>query len=177
MGQYDFTDEQLMLQEMVRKIAINNIKPIAAQFEKDEKYPPVLKELLKKQGIFAIPYPEEYGGTGGGVLDMCIVVEELSKADASSGMVALNHELAATPILIAGTEEQKKKYISRVASGETYMAFALTEPDAGSDVAGMKTKAVDMGDYYLVNGAKRYISFAADSDVITLLQKPIPPRV
>ena len=86
-------------------------------------------------------------------------------------MVALNHELAATPILIAGTEEQKKKYISRVASGETYMAFALTEPDAGSDVAGMKTKAVDMGDYYLVNGAKRYISFAADSDVITLFAK------
>ena len=171
MGQYDLTDEQLMLQDMVRKIAIIDIKPIAGQFERDEKYPPELKELFKKQGIFAIPYPEEYGGTGGGLFDMCIVVEELSKVDASSGMVALNHELAATPILIAGTEVQKKKYISQVASGDTYMAFGLTEPDAGSDVASMRTKAVDMGDYYLVNGAKRYISFAEDSGVMTLFAK------
>lgn len=171
MNQYDFTDEQYMLQDMVRKIAKKEIKPIAGDIDRNEKYPPELKNLFVKQGLIALPYPEEYGGGGGSVLDTCIVAEEMAKVDATSSMVVTTHELGATPIMIAGNEQQKQKYLSMVAKSEAYICFGLTEPDAGSDVAAIKTKAIDQGDYYLVNGVKRFITFAESSGLMVLFAK------
>jgi len=166
--QYDLTEEQKMLQEMVRRLAEEKIKPHVEKIDREGIFPEEIFDLFVKQGIISLPYPEEYGGGSGTILDACIVAEQLAMVDGNSAMIAASHELGATPILIAGNEQQKQKYISMVANSESYICFGLTEPDAGSDAAGIKTKAVDMGDYYLVNGTKRFITFAERSGLMTL---------
>jgi alkylation response protein AidB-like acyl-CoA dehydrogenase len=173
MMQYDLTEEQYMLKDMIKRIAEKEIKPVLDEIEL-KGVPDSIYQTLVKQGLIAMPYPEAYGGGGGSVLDTCILAEELAKVDANCSMLATAHELGTTPIMIAGTEEQKQKYLSMVASGKTYCCFGLTEPDAGSDAGALKTKAVDMGDYYLVNGTKRFITHAAYSGLMTLFAKTDP---
>ena len=172
---YDFTEEQYMLKDMVKKLAENEIKPCLEEIEA-EGVPDRIWQSFVDLGLIAMPYPEEYGGIGGTILDACILCEELAKVDGNSAMLATAHELGSHPIIISASHEQKLKYLPQIASGEKYCCFGLTEADAGSDVAGMKTKAVDMGDYYLVNGTKRFITHAPSSGLMSLFAKTDPSK-
>jgi alkylation response protein AidB-like acyl-CoA dehydrogenase len=168
---YNFTEEQVLIQKMVSEVALEKIEPYAAIIDKTGKYPEELKKVLKEQGLLSLPFPEEYGGGGGDCLTTCIVLEELSKVCGNTAMVVATNELGTMPLLIAGNEEQKKKYLTPIASGEAACCFGLTEPDAGSDVASMRTTAQLKDDEYIINGSKQWISFADVSDYICLFAK------
>ncbi|MFZ3102276.1 MAG: acyl-CoA dehydrogenase family protein [Desulfitobacteriaceae bacterium] len=167
----EFTPEQENLRLMVRRLAQEKIAPVAADIDRNSTYPDSLIDLMQQQGLFGIPFPEEYGGAGEGIVTACIVVEELAKVCNNSAMVPANQELGATPILIAGNEAQKAKYLPKIATGEWRVSFAITESEAGSDVAGMKTRAVRDGNFYVINGAKRFISFSDIASVICVFAK------
>lgn len=170
----EFTPEQIMLRDMVRRMAKEKIAPLAAEIDRERYYPDELIVLLREQGLFGIPFPEEYGGGGHGVLSSCIVVEELAKVCGNSAMVVATQDLGAIPILLAGSEEQKARYLPPLATGEQRISFALTEPEAGSDVASMRTKAEKKGNEYIINGSKRFISYADVADVMCVFAKTNP---
>jgi len=167
----EFTPEQEMFRDMVRRIANEKIAPLAEEIEVKGHYPDELIVLLREQGLFGIPIPEEYGGAGHGILTSCLVTEELAKVCSNSAMIIANQELGVTPILLAGNAEQKAKYLPLIASGENRISFALTEPEAGSDVSGIRTKAKRDGNEYIINGAKRFISCADVADLICVFVK------
>jgi len=166
--QYELTEEQRILQETVRRIARDKVAPGAIERDEKEEFPWDMVKLLAENGIFGIDFPEEYDGSGAGLLSFCIAVEELSKADASVGVLPLIHELGSLPIILAGSKRLKEKYLPSLAIGESMIAFALTETSGGSDVAGFKTKAVKDGDSYILNGNKIFISNAGIADLITV---------
>lgn len=173
-GQYRFSEEQEMLRKTVERLAKEKIAPRAAEIDARGEFPQDIFELLRQNEIIGIPYPTEYGGFNGGTLTFAMVTEELAKVCGSSSMIPLTQDLGAMPIVIGGTHEQKKKYLSPIARGEYHGAFALTETNAGSDVAAMQTKAVREGDSYLVNGRKCFISYSNIADVISLFAKTDP---
>ena len=173
---YDFTEEQYMLKDMVKKFAEIDVKPYVEEIDETGIIPAHLIDKVKELGLWGMPYPEEYGGGGCSLLDSCIYLEEISKVDCNIGMYSCAHELGMMPLLIAGSEELKRKYVPRVASGEWYCCFGLTEADAGSDAAGIKTTAVDMGDHWLINGSKHFISMADEGDLISLFCKTDPDK-
>lgn len=143
------------LVDMYRDFAENSVKSLAAEIDKTERFPEETVAAMAEMGLLGIPFPEEYGGTGMDNLSYAQCVEELSKVCASTGVIVSAHtSLCATPIYMFGTEEQKKKYLVPLASGEKLGAFGLTEPGAGTDASGQKTTAVDKGDYWLLNGSK-----------------------
>lgn len=156
--QYELTEEQKMLQETVRRLAQEKILPRAAEIDEKEEYPWDIKELLAQNELLGLCIPEEYGGSGADSITFCILMEEIAKVCVSSSLIPGAQELGSTPILIAGNEEQKKKYLTPLAKGEKICAFALTEPGAGSDAAGITTKAVLQGDKYILNGTKCFIT-------------------
>lgn len=163
---FQLTEEQQMLRDMVRKLAQNEIAPRAVEIDKTHEFP---RENIKKMGelgLMGVPIPEEYGGAGCDFLSYIITIEEISRACASTGVILAVHTSVGTfPILYFGTEEQKQKYIPKLAAGEYIGAFALTEPGAGSDPANMKTTARLEGDYYIVNGSKIFITNGGVADV------------
>ena len=151
---------------MYRDFAENSVKPIAAELDKEERYPEENVKLMAEMGLLGIPFPEEYGGTGMDNLSYAQCVEELSKVCASTGVTLSAHtSLGSWPIYHFGTEEQKQKYLVPLASGEKLGAFGLTEPNAGTDAAGQKTTAVDKGDYWLLNGTKIFITNAGPAEI------------
>ena len=151
---------------MYREFAENEVKPIAAEIDENERFPEENVAKMAELGMLGIPFPEEYGGTGMDNLSYAQCVEELSKVCASTGVIVSAHtSLCATPIYMFGTEEQKQKYLVPLASGEKLGAFGLTEPGAGTDAAGQRTTAVDMGDYWLLNGTKCFITNAGPADI------------
>ncbi len=166
--QYELTEEQRILKETVSRIAKDKVAPGAIERDEKEEFPWDMVKLLAENGIFGIDFPEKYGGSGAGLLSFCIAVEELSKADASVGVLPLIHELGSLPIILAGSERLKEKYLPSLASGENLIAFALTETSGGSDVAGFRTRATKDGDYYILNGNKIFISNGAVADLITV---------
>jgi len=166
-----FTDEQIMLRDMIRKLAKAKIEPLAAEIDATGVYPNELVELFRDQGLMGHAFPEEYGGGGGGQFDSCIIVEEIAKVCGNSAMVVGSQELAGFPILMAGTKEQKEKYLPMLTSVEVRSAFALTEPDAGSDAAGIITRAVKKGNEYIINGSKRFISFSDIASVMVVFAR------
>lgn len=174
MTAYELTDDQIMLQQMVRRLAKEKIEPYVKQIDEEKVFPKELVQLFGNQGIMGLPYPEEYGGGNGSIMDTCIVVEEMAKVDANASMVPTNQELGAMPLLIAGNKEQKEKWLPGIARGEKRISFALTEPDAGSDTLSMQTKAVKGGDYYVLNGTKRFISFSDVADYFVFFVKTNP---
>ncbi len=166
---FKMTDEQELAQSLFREFAENEVRPLAAEIDEEERFPTEIIPMMAEIGILGIPFPEEYGGSGMGNLEYSIAVEELSKACASTGVIVSAHtSLCAWPIYAFGTEEQKQKYLTPLASGEKLGAFGLTEPNAGSDAAGQKTIAEDKGDHYLINGSKIFITngYYADTYVI-----------
>ena len=155
----EITEEQQMIREMARKFAETEVKPIAAEIDEKGEYPVELFDKMAEVGFLGLTCPVEYGGAGVDALCYAIVVEELSRVDASTGLgIAAHNSLAVSPILMAGTEEQKRKYLPGLASGEVIGAFCLTEPGAGSDAAGTKTRAVLKGDKYYLTGTKVFVT-------------------
>ena len=168
MVQYDLTEEQRMLQDMVRKMAKEQVEPGAAKRDEEAKFSWEMVKLLAENGLMGIDFPEAYGGAEAGLLSMILVVEELCKVDASVGLNVAVQELGTLPILLAGNEEQKAKYLPALSSGEKLAAFGLTEPGGGSDVARLKCKAERKGDEYILNGAKNFITNGGVAETITV---------
>ncbi|MDP6992192.1 MAG: acyl-CoA dehydrogenase family protein, partial [Candidatus Marinimicrobia bacterium] len=150
-----FNEEHRMLVEMARDFADNEITPIAAELDESESFPRALVDQMAELGLMGIPIPEELGGAGMDTVAYAAAVMEIARADASVAITMAAHtSLGTSPILIAGTDEQKQKYIPPLASGEMIGAFGLTEPEAGSDAGATKTTAVKKGDEYVINGGK-----------------------
>jgi alkylation response protein AidB-like acyl-CoA dehydrogenase len=150
-------DEQTLI-EAIREIARARVAPRAAEIDHTGEYPWDMKELLAQQDILAMPFPEEYGGLGSSELAVVTAIEELSRHCATTGLILAVQQLGAMPILLAGNEEQRRKYLPPLASGEWLAAFGLTESGSGSDAAAMSTLVVRKGDKYILNGSKRFIT-------------------
>lgn len=163
---FSLSKEQELFLQMIREFAEKEVKPLAAEIDEQERFPMETVKKMAKLGIMGIPFPVEYGGAGGNNQLYSMCVEELSKACATTGVVVSAHtSLCCAPIWEHGTEEQKRKYLPKLASGEWLGTFGLTEPNAGTDAGGQQTVAVDMGDHWLLNGTKIFITNAAYSDV------------
>jgi butyryl-CoA dehydrogenase len=166
---YLLTDEQKMVQELARKIAEDKIRPVAAKYDQTQEFPWEIMKVLAQSDLFAIFVPQEYGGTGAGVLDLCIATEELSRACGGIAVCFAASALGTFPIILFGNEEQKKKYLPDLASGKKIAAFGLTEPEAGSDAAAIKTTAKKAGDHYILNGTKHFITNGGEAEVYTVI--------
>ena len=162
--------EHLLLREMFRSFAEKEVKPLAEEIDEQERFPAETVKKMAKLGFFGIPYPKEYGGQGGDCLAYMIAIEEIAKVCATTSVVLATHAtLGSEPIFDNGTEEQKRKYLPKMFSGEWIAAFGLTEANAGSDAAGQQTTAVLDGDHYVLNGSKIFISNAGYADVYTIM--------
>ncbi|MEE4354005.1 MAG: acyl-CoA dehydrogenase family protein [Desulfatiglans sp.] len=165
---YELTEEQVMLKETIARLAKDQIAPGAAKRDEEAEFPWDMVEVLRENGLFGADFPEEYGGSEMGLLSLCLIGEEIAKVCASTSVVMLVHELGTMPIFLGGSDKQKAKYLPGLAAGEKLISFGLTEPNAGSDVSGMKTKAVKDGDSYVINGTKTFITHANVADYITV---------
>ena len=166
---YLLTESQIMIRDLARKIAVEKIKPVAAQYDESEEFAWPVMKILAESDLFGVYLPEQYGGLGGGILDMCLVTEELSRA---CGGIALGYAgtgLGTLPILLHGSEEQKKKYLPDIASGKRLAAFCITEAEAGSDAGSIKTTARKEGNKYILNGTKQWITNAGEAEVYTVI--------
>ncbi len=164
----DFFQDEMHeeLQKMYREFAQGEVKALAAEIDKDERFPEETVAKMAGMNLLGIPFPEEYGGAGVDNLSYAQCVEELSKVCASTGVIVSAHtSLSAWPIYNFGTDEQKKKYLTSLASGQKLGAFGLTEPGAGTDSAMQKTVAEDKGDHWLLNGSKVFITNAGPADI------------
>ncbi len=163
---FDLTENQKMIQEMMRKFAKEELEPKATEFDKTGEFPTDNIKKLAELGIMGMVVPEEYGGAGFDFVSLAIAVEEISRACASTGViVAVHNSLVCNSIYTFGTEEQKRRFLPQLASGEKLGAFALTEPNVGSDPASLETTAKLNGGYYILNGSKRFITNASNADV------------
>src|SRR6476469_6634032 len=165
---YRLTEEQALLRDAVRDIADERVAPRAAEIDRTGEFPEDLRQLLATHDILALPFPVEHGGLGGELLSLCLAIEQLSRACATTGLILAVQELGSLPLLLAGNPEQQARWVPRLASGEQLIAFALTEAEAGSDVAAIRTQAVRDGDDYLLTGSKRFISQGSVADLITV---------
>lgn len=166
---FELSKEQQMIKEMVREFAEKEIKPIAIELDEKSKFAEGVFKKIGELGLLGIPFPEQYGGSGGDTISYAIAVEEIGKACGGTGLsYAAAVSLGASPIYYFGTEEQKQKYLVPLAKGETLAAFGLTEPGAGSDAGGTKTHAVLEGEEYVINGEKCWITNAGYSRTITV---------
>jgi alkylation response protein AidB-like acyl-CoA dehydrogenase len=163
-GVYDLPDEHKEFRSTIRQIVDERIRPRAAEIDATGEYPWDVRKLLAEQDILALPFPTEYGGTGTGTLMLQIAVEEIAKACASSALILMVQELGTLPIQLFGSDELKERLLPRCATGEWSPAFALSEPEAGSDPASMRTTAVRDGDSWVINGAKNWITNASIAD-------------
>ncbi len=155
---YTLPQEHIDLRETIRRIARERIAPRAAEIDERAEYPHDLRELLAGHDILALPFEAEHGGTGTGTLMLNIAIEEIAKACASTALILMVHELGTLPIRLFGTERQRQRLLPRCATGEFSPAFALSEPDAGSDPGGMLTRAARDGDEWVIDGAKNWIT-------------------
>ena len=171
---FSFTEEQQELQNKVRHIAENQIAPIAEEADESPTVHAGLMAILANEGLLKYCVPEEYGGVGIRVMDLCIIREELSRVSCQADTNFIMQGLGSFPITLGGTEEQKAKYLPPIAKGESIAAFALTEPHAGSDVISMKTEARLDGDDWVLNGEKKFISQAGDASTYTVFAKTDP---
>ena len=165
---YYLTDEQRAIRDLAREIAREKIAPVAAYHDETETYPEEIMKFLAQQGMMGVWVPEEYGGTDAGAMGVSLVAEELAWACAGTATNWGATPLGGYPILLAGTEEQKRRYLPRLAAGEILAAYSLSEPAAGSDAAALETTAVRKGDRYILNGTKLWCSNGSNAGVITL---------
>ena len=168
------TDEQREIRDLVRTLARERIAPRAAEIDESAEFPWDMVELMREHELFGLAFDEAYGGSGAGSLMLLVAVEEVSRACATTGLVLAVQELASLALRLAGTDEQKNRYLPRVASGEWIAAYALTEAGSGSDSAAMRTQAKRDGDEYVLNGSKRFITNAGVAGVYTVFAKTDP---
>jgi butyryl-CoA dehydrogenase len=173
---YYLTNEQRMIRDLARQIAREKIAPLAAQLDETEAFPGEQLRLLAQQGLFGIWIPEAYGGTDMGCLALALVAEEIAWACAATATQFVVQPLGGFPILMFGTEEQKRRYLPRLATGEILAAYSLSEPNAGSDAASLRTTAVGRGDHYVLNGSKQWCSNGDHAGVITLFATVDPAK-
>ena len=164
---YTSSEEEAMILDVVRQLVAEKVAPRAAEIDENGEFPDDLRQLFAQNDLLGIPFPAEYGGLGGSFVTYVKVVEEIAKACASSSLIVAVQELGALPILIGGNEQQKQKYIPKLASGEWVAAYALTETGSGSDAAGsMRARAEKRGDKYILNGTKIFITHGNVADVV-----------
>jgi alkylation response protein AidB-like acyl-CoA dehydrogenase len=173
-GHDPLTDEQREIRDLVRTIARDRIAPRAAEIDESAEFPADMVELFREYDILGLPFEERYGGTGTGALLVLVAVEEISKVCATTGLILAVQELGSLALRLAGTDEQKERFLPRLASGEWLAAYALTEPGSGSDSAGMRTEARREGDEYVLNGSKRFITNAGVAGLYTVFAKTDP---
>src|SRR3954449_8349032 len=161
---YALTDDQLEFRDAIRKMVAERVAPRAAEIDAKAEYPWDLRKLFAEHDLFGLPFDEEHGGTGTGTLMLNVAVEEVARACASSALMLMVQELGTLPIRLFGSEELKQRFLPRCASGEWSPAFALSEPEAGSDPAAMRTHAVREGDEWIINGTKNWITNAGIAD-------------
>jgi alkylation response protein AidB-like acyl-CoA dehydrogenase len=161
---YSIPQEFLDFKDTIRQIAVERVAPRSHDIDATGEYPHDLRQLLGENDILALPFAEEHGGTGTGTLMLQMAVEELAKVDASVALMLMVHELGTLPIQLFGSDDLKERYLPRCATGEWSPAFALSEPEAGSDPAAMRTTAVQDGDDWILNGTKAWITNAGIAD-------------
>ncbi|MDO4833997.1 MAG: acyl-CoA dehydrogenase [Bacillota bacterium] len=167
---FSLTKEQEFVRKMVRDFAETEVEPLAADIDAEHRFPEETVEKMAQYGLLGVPFPTQYGGAGGDHISYAITVEELSKKCASTGVICSAHtSLCCWPIFNWGTEEQRKKYLPDLLSGKKLGAFGLTEPNAGTDASGQQTRAEDCGDYWLLNGAKVFITNGGYADVFVVM--------
>ena len=166
---YLLTEQQTMIRDLARQIANEKIRPVAAKYDETEEFAWEIVKVLSDSDLFGIYIPEAYGGLGGGVMEMCIVAEELSKACGGIALGFAGTALGTYPILLYGSDEQKKKYLPAIAKGKRLAAFCITEAEAGSDAGSIKTSAKKEGDHYILNGTKQWITNGGEADVYTVI--------
>jgi alkylation response protein AidB-like acyl-CoA dehydrogenase len=174
MSAFELADEYEALRESVRRLAETAIAPNAAATDETEEFPRASWDAWRGAGFAGLPFPEKYGGQGGGILAHAICVEEVARVCASSSLFVIISKLAMTPLLDHGSDDLNERYVASVAAGEAQASYCLSEADAGSDVAGMKTRAVRDGDDYVLNGRKMWITGAGVSDYYTVFAKTDP---
>ncbi len=166
---FSFPKEYELFRRMVREFAKNEVAPIAAEIDREERVPMETIKKAAKLGLMGVPFPQKYGGAGAGETGYCIFMEEINRVCGSTATIIGAHTgIGAMAIYLDGTEEQKQKYLVPLAKGEKIAAFALTEPNAGSDAASIQTRAVRDGDYFVLNGSKLWITNGDIADVITV---------
>src|ERR1700693_3523418 len=167
-------EEQALIRDTVRDIARDRIAPRAADIDRSGEFPWDVVDLFRKHDLFALPFPPEYGGISGSALTLNVAIEEIAKVCATSALILIVQALGGYPVMIAGTDEQKARLLPELASGAKLSAYALTEPGAGSDPAGMQTRAERHGDEYVITGSKIWITGGGIADTITVFAKTDP---
>ncbi len=162
------TADQRAIRDAVRTLARERVAPRAAEIDRTAEFPQDLRTLLAEQGILGLPFPERYGGLGADLLTICLAIEALSAACATTGLILAVQELGALPLLLAGSDEQLGRFVPGLASGHDLIAFALTEADAGSDASAVHARAVRDGGTYVLSGVKRFISQGSVASLVTV---------
>jgi alkylation response protein AidB-like acyl-CoA dehydrogenase len=165
---YRLTEEQVLLRDTIREVAHERIAPRAAEIDRTAEFPEDIRQLLASQDVLALPYPVEHGGLGADLLTICLAIEQIAHACVTSSLILSVQALASEALLIAGTDEQRARFFPNLAAGKTLAAFALTEPEAGSDAAALRTRAVREGDAYRISGTKRFITNGSVAGLITV---------
>jgi alkylation response protein AidB-like acyl-CoA dehydrogenase len=173
---YFLTEEQQMIVDICRQITEKKVKPVRAELDENQTFPSDILKEIGDSDLFRLFIPEEYEGMGTGIFEVCLATEELSRGDLGVATSYAASGLGFLPILMAGSEKQKKKYLPQLASGEKLAAFGLTESEAGSDAGGIETRAVAQGDYYLLNGTKQRISNGGEADIYTIFAMTDPQK-
>ena len=167
--EYFLNDLQKTVKQMARTIAEEKILPVRAELDESEEFPWTIMQYLADTDLFRVFIPEEYGGLGGGCLELCLVTEELSRVCSGVGVSYADDALGTFTLLGYGTEEQKRKYLPDIASGKRLTAFAVTEADAGSDIGAIKTTATRTAEGYVINGTKQFITNAGAAEIYTII--------
>src|SRR5919112_1404905 len=171
---YSLTDDQLEFRDAIRKMVAERVAPRAAEIDAKAEYPWDLRRLFAEHDLLGLPFETRFGGTGTGTLMLNVAVEEISRACASSALILMIQELGTLPVKLFGTDEQKRRFLPRCASGEWSPAFALSEPEAGSDPGGMITRAVRDGDEWVINGTKNWITNLGVADFYVVFARTDP---
>lgn len=166
---YFLTEEQKMIRDLARQIAEERVVPVRHELDENEEFPWEIMKVLAQSDLLGIFIPEEHGGLGKGCLDLCIAIEEISRACLGVSTSYAANALGTFPILLNGSTEQKKKYLPDIASGKKLVAFGLTEANAGSDAAGIQTTARLEGNEYVINGTKQWITNGGAADIYTII--------
>ncbi|MEU3458734.1 acyl-CoA dehydrogenase family protein [Streptomyces sp. NPDC006733] len=173
---YRTSEEHDMLRDSVRSLAEAKIAPFATEVDEEGRFPQEALDALVAADLHAVHVPEEYGGAGADALATVIVIEEVARVCASSSLIPAVNKLGSLPVILSGSEELKAKYLGPLAKGDAMFSYALSEPEAGSDAAGMKTRAVRDGDFYVLNGVKRWITNAGVSEYYTVMAVTDPEK-
>ncbi|MBN2534401.1 MAG: acyl-CoA dehydrogenase family protein [Spirochaetales bacterium] len=166
---YFLTEEQRMIKDLAAQIAREKIEPVAIEYDEKQTFPRDIVKIMGQSDLFGVFIPEEYNGLGGGVFEMCLVIEELSKACGGIALAYAASALGTIPIIYSGNEEQKKRYLPKLAAGEIIAAFAFAEPDTADDATAIKTHAVPAEDHYVLNGKKHYTTNGGDAFLYTVI--------